>query len=67
MTYELRGSMTENEEKARAQADHLYKAIYEALRDGFNISVTVNDPLPHCSGNSFWTDKRVSPLNGAEQ
>lgn len=59
--------MTDREERARKQADELHKAIYEALRDGFNVTVYVNNPLPHCTGQSFWRDKRTARLNGAEQ
>lgn len=45
-------------EEARRHADQLHRAIYKALRDGANVLVRINDPLPHCSANVFYEDKR---------
>jgi hypothetical protein len=59
--------MTEREQQARKQADDLHKAIYEALRDGYNVTVYVSSPLPKCNGQAFWRDKRTTRLNGVEQ
>jgi hypothetical protein len=60
MTSDLR------EERARKQADELRQVIYEALRDGYNVSVYLNNPIRSRSGQTFLQDKRTVRLNGAE-
>jgi hypothetical protein len=61
--------MAENDERARKQADELHKVIYEALREGANVSVYVNSPMRGVSGRSYLQDRRLrqpsaEPLNG---